>query len=884
MAVKKQSRWWSRVHLLIRLVGLTGLLAGLVGLALAQIDGLLVFGVEGWERLQQSLQGEGFPWLIAILLACGFGAALAALAIEIFLITTLVAGRLSLMGFNALLQVALALLLLIGVNLYVTGCDLSWLGIDFDTIGLDDQFAGHYVRADWTSDKQFTLPVSLENDLRKLKGQTTIVVYQEDKAFGGFAAKSDAYDKAARAKVVEKVQDLVEQFREFGPQFKVVVLDAGDQENEAAAGPAGTPAGQAAYRARSKGYKEKLDSLPEELRKEVMHAPESSIFFHADGKVRRMSFNQFYRLDKEASRQDSNLVLNYQGVKPFARNIFNIDEKRPRVVLAVVHEYLSTLAPDDIPYTLAGLRKSLNAHGFDVRDVILKKGFETGPPQSAAFTFDESKLDRLEDQIASLEGEIKQLKKEVEEVEDQLRFWQETSPNELARRLAGKVPPDQVEDLRDQRVLVCKAAIARGNTLLSRDQDALDKYRTEKAAMPVDRIAEEKRLTDLKVKLERTLGDCDLLVVSRLTLRNAASGDRVPYRIYPLTSQEHLQGIKDHMKAGKPVLACLGPINEAPQDVRFANLGPGGPDAFEQMLSELGIHLSPQAVLFNVERQSYVENRSNPLGATAVQVPNVRFEPASSVETQKPDANLAANPIRTSLLLTERSVGQPLDLRLRNPRPIYYDPEPDRIGPVGALVGYVPGPALPWAAPLILAFHPRQATEGEAVFMTTDEAGWNDNQPFATEQRIPHAEPSIGRYELSLIGALGSSLAILTYQDPGLDRTRRGSFPIAVTVETTLPVAWGAPRSEKVRVAAIGHGGVFAGEKLPPANEKLLLDTCNWLLGRQDSLAQDNKLWDYPRVDLTVRQHAFWQWGAWFGLPAIVFFLGLVVLLVRRVR
>jgi hypothetical protein len=87
-----------------------------------------------------------------------------------------------------------------------------------------------------------------------------------------------------------------------------------------------------------------------------------------------------------------------------------------------------------------------------------------------------------------------------------------------------------------------------------------------------------------------------------------------------------------------------------------------------------------------------------------------------------------------------------------------------------------------------------------------------------------------------------------------------------------------------VRVAVIGHGGVFTGGELSPAKEMLLLDTCNWLLGRDQELALKETEWKYPRVELSERQHAMWQWGAWLGLPALFAYLGLVVVLVRRLR
>src|SRR5438105_1219406 len=83
----------------------------------------------------------------------------------------------------------------------------------------------------------------------------------------------DAGDFAAERKVVEKVRDLVDQLRELGPRFKVTVLDVEEE-----------------------GYEDRLAALTRdapELRAAIDAAPENSIFFHAAGRVQRMSFGEF---------------------------------------------------------------------------------------------------------------------------------------------------------------------------------------------------------------------------------------------------------------------------------------------------------------------------------------------------------------------------------------------------------------------------------------------------------------------------------------------------------------------------------------------------------------------------------------------------------------
>src|SRR5262249_44453881 len=144
-----------------------------------------------------------------------------------------------------------------------------------------------------------------------------------------------------------------------------------------------------------------------------------------------------------------------------------------------------------------------------------------------------------------------------------------------------------------------------------------------------------------------------------------------------------------------------------------------------------------------------------------------------------------------------------------------------------------------------------------------------------------------------------------------LDEKRRGPFPIGVAVETHLPADWFAgksPNPETVRVAAIGNGSLFSGAELSPAKEELLLNTCNWLLGRDDLLPRAEpveangggpaghrvlfldllpraeQVWTYPRVALDPKAKTVWRWGAWLYLPGIFAFFGLVVMMIRRLR
>src|SRR5262249_1482147 len=152
------------------------------------------------------------------------------------------------------------------------------------------------------------------------------------------------------------------------------------------------------------------------------------------------------------------------------------------------------------------------------------------------------------------------------------------------------------------------------------------------------------------------------------------------------------------------------------------------------------------------------------------------------------------------------------DLRLRHPRPVYY--EPPGTGDKG-----------------------RGLPPYDPVFLMTSADAWNEDQPFSTDEAIPAYKGS-------------------GPDDPRrdtLDERRRGPVPPGVALEVAPPAEWYGPddkRPARVRLAVIGEGWFLVGPDLDPARERLLLDTCNWLLARDAALPAGEHSWSYPRVEV----------------------------------
>jgi hypothetical protein len=849
MALTKQAsgRWWSRLHFLVRLAGLTGLLAAGLGLALAYLEQVTpwdtgpAFNLATWDAVRDLLAGESgseAARVAAWLTVGGVGTALLALLVEVLAVLRLAAGRRSAFGTNALIQIAVVVALVAAVNAYAFR---------------------HYLRFDWTRDRQFTLSPELQDKLRQVTGKTTIVVYQQHKTFGQLSDKPNAYDYAAERKVVEKVQDLVDEFRELGPQFDVHVLDVEEE-----------------------GFADRLADITRdagELRQAIDAAPENSIFFYAKpdkgpGRVQRLSFNQFYQLDKKASGAEQNLVLLRQGADAqaadvFARKVLNVDQRPPRVVVATVLEPLSTKGPE--PYGLRGVQKALASHGVEVHDIILKRIAMPRGLEPAAYTYDESRLNTLESRLRMLTEDVEDIDKARKSVAQTRKLLGQGTKEALAKVLAQQSPlaeavpeaelakqyleklkevqPARIGEIRGD----LKANMDEADTALRKKREqVLDeraKKNLEHRKLNREELAEQRRMTDVGAKLDHLLADCDLLILPRHTVLSIRPTFMIANELHQLDPAQ-VKVIRDYLRAGKPMLACFGPANDLSN--RRRPPGSSGPDGLEDLLAGLGIRLGPETVLFNVQAEALAGSQEDELSVpdAPAAVPRVSFD------LQEPAKGLRArlNAIGSSLRVAAHSTGQDLNLEVRYPRPVYYTGDRVRFA---ALLAGLPAELGCWSGlGLVLA----EQSGRQPEFMMTSAESWKQADPLRGNIRPP-----------------------LLPTDP-----RHGPIPIGVAVESPVPATWAdkdhRPTASSVRVAAIGHGGWFVGDELSPTKERLLLDVSNWLLRRDELLVTDTHPWRYPRVALEANEQELWHWGVQLGLPGLFVYLGLAVLMVRRLR
>lgn len=824
---------WSRFHLLIRLLGLTGLAAALAGLAITLIfDNWPI--ASDWTVTRHNLQvywdfltlavptasWHGWAQWGVALLAFGLPVALIALAFEIVLAARYTAGRRSATGLNALAQIGIAAAMLVGINLWSYH---------------------HAARSDWTRNQQFTFAPEIQERLDKLQGDTTIVVYLPHQSFGQRAGTLDpetrAYVSAAEHKIVEKLKDMVEQFRQYGKQFEVVVLDVEDWKN----------------------FKRKLDEttakLPE-LKTAINDTPENTVFFAAQGNVQRLSFNELFLLDREASveygkekdKKDSeakgNLVLLNQGIEPLVHQIEAIGERKPRIGIAVIHGWLASKGRADFPFTMAGVRKTLTSRGFDVKDVVLKK-WGGSLPEPAVYTADDTTLDQLTDQVSRLDNSLQRLNGLLQNQKKVLAIWQKEDLATLTKMFGADLGLTKLtrEDREEWIKRIAGGAVALEEEI-ARQSERRKERLADKEKLNVDSLAEQRRMIDMRAKLANALADCDMLIIPRMTMRSLVD----PQEGIPMWMQRlddvQVDVIRDFVKQGKPVLFCLGPTNDSGE-----RSPPGtapGPDGIEQMLAKLGVKLPVQTILFDAEVEALSGKSSSDIFGSEgnAEVPAVSFKWEPGAGHPKSPNGTEPNPIRRSMQLVARSLGKDVqgkslldDLQLRYCQPVYFEP-------VGTKLAYDP------------------------TMMMTSSASWNEDKPFPTERSIPEppkTAPSKGTIE----------------------EKRRGPFPVAAAFTAKLPADWYTDKNARpadVRMVVIGSGGIFNGAELSPAREMLLLDSCNWLLGRDQELALRDDAWKYPRVELSPRAQELWRWFAWLGLPGLFAYLGLVVVLIRRVR
>jgi hypothetical protein len=854
------------LHFLVRFLGLTGFVVACVGLVMAGLEGLLGSWRAAYDTAWAAVttrEAAVSTWLVL----GGAAAALLALVVEALVVLVFAAGRRSAFGFNAVVQVALAATLLVGINVF-----------SFE----------HFQRFDWTRSRQFTLPPALRAELEQLHPdtETKVIVYQRHKTFGALTDKPDRYDYAAERKVVEKIKDLVEQFRELGKRFDVQVLDVEEE-----------------------GFDDKLNHLAApgtRLRQAIDAAPENSLFLAAGDHVQQMSFNELFLLDRkacvEANGGRGNLVLLAQGsgesgrgVEPFAHKVLNLEEHKPRVGVLVLHEYLTTEGPEDA-FTLSGLRKGLERHGFEVRDVVLRRFADTGLTP-AADTPEESKLNRLTAKLDELGDEIRKLQRDIQQAEPKIKAVEAKIADYEADIADLELKPGENEQEKLERLSQKYARQLGGRRLTSKDRQFLlglsqsdllalraelkrlqdlpeqlkdierEKEETakERQRLPVSELEEAQRL-ETKAKLDRALADCDLLFIPRLTRRQNGSV-AAPYRFHRLYDMQ-LAGVREWLSRGKPLFVCLGPPVE-PSETQA--------DGLDMLLADLGLRLIRQTIVYSADSKWFSRRPDELQAGDTVKVPPLDFEAPTAVigtgRLERRDGPRQDNRLREALRVLAHGVGDGFDLRVRFPRPVYFGPDPaaldyaDLVATANSLPGALSGLARKYyfAAPESSL----RAPAVDPVFLVTAE-GWNEEQPFAPgTTRLRYEAPKPG------------DLAIGTFAEK-----RKGQFPVGIATEVPLPADWASYPPKTVRLAVIGQGDVFVGSQLAPAKEQLFLQTANWLLRRDDSLPRADHPWSYPRVALMPGslEEQLWQWGTRLGLPVLFAYLGLVVLLVRRLR
>ena len=705
----------------------------------------------------------------------------------------------------------------------------------------------NYVRYDATRDRRFTLPADLVEELKRLRtdSPTTVVVLRQGAQSTLVTAPPDAYDDAAQAKVVEKVDDLVSQLREFGPRFNVVALDT-----------------------KSVKYARRVAELTAArpgLAEALAAAPESSIFFYADekvterpdghlayaGRVARMPFRDFYQLDKTASlaaaadgpaEGQGNLVLLTRGPEAFVRRLLTLDARRPRVALAVIHPLLTTRETVN-DYSAAGLRSALERNGFEVTDIILKKFSRSGPPVPAATTYAESELDRGEARykllnlaVAQREALIREIAVDTAAADKLIAKADATDAIDPKRRALTDAAQilqayvrTQIRSETEVRSIVAQLKAQAGffkeelTELQTQVAEAGDKYRE---LLRDERAVESRRLTDVPAKLRQYTADADILILPRVTVVDVVRGDTIPSSVFDV-SAEQAAVVKEFLAAGKPVLFALGP------PVAEGRGGPpAAPDAVEALLPQFGIIPGRQTILTDKEAVAIAERQGDPFAGGGSVTAAVSFD-APRLPGQAP------NPIAEAFRTTARAVDQSLDLKKGGYRPIYLAPGVAARSPF---------------APEILLSGP---------------TSFNEDNPVPTDDALPKYEPS-------------------RPDDPRRgtrEEERRGPFPVGVCLEAKIPADWvskpdgpqpalaaelaaslalpfdhglaaacahlanaAVPRPT-VRLVVLGHGGLFTGLLLDGAQETLLVDCLNWQLRRDAALpvaATAETTWQYP--------------------------------------
>jgi hypothetical protein len=870
--VRQKTTIGNRFRFLVRGLGLVGFLSAVIGLVLTAA---VYPPFEGWTRatFEPAVKGEAGPFnqVAVVMFLGGLALVLLALVVELIGMLPQVTGRRTVAGTATAAQTALAVAAFVLVNV-----------VSFSV----------YRKFDCTRERLFTLPDTVVEKLKTIDPTkpTTVVVLQKRVTSAGLTKSADALDRAAERKIAEKVEDLVDQFREFGPQFKVTVLDVEDEafedKKDALLKAIETQPGESAAEGKRNAAV---------LRAAIDAAPEDSVLFYSEGKVQRLAFQEFYQLDRTASttiveatvdgkkaerEKFTNLVLLPQGTKVFANRLEQLDAKKPKVGLLVIHPLLATKGEVD-EYSAAGLRKSLEANGFEVVDVITRKWTGREEPTPTINTYAEADLDDVEEDYLYYTGKLDRiatLRKNLLELAEKAATAPLTELDAMARRLFGRGL--RSDDERDSFRKAMLALAEESTASIKQCEEQLAEITPNYLRLTADERTVEGRRKDMKAKLDAAVADCDLLIIPRLTVTDAGKSNWIPPNIYPLFNlvDKQAAAVKAFVQAGKPVMVCFGPTS-------IGEGLPVQPDEVEKIFNRFGVTFGNQTILSDRWRGGGV-CRPGGGGGGGPGTAEVKVPPLAVV---KPDTDgRQENPVSMAFETTARAAkGGKLEVKKSGFRPIYVK------GPVVATLSYL----------------------GDVVQLGKE--SWNETKLIGDETYVPQLDPPKLKGEDPTRGTL--------------DEERKGPFTVGVAVEAPVPVDWVNPRpgaaaagaavlaattpgvplgaafaaavdpsayvsvipeSQRpklptVRLAAFGHGGLFTGNTLNPAVEKLLLLTANWQLKRDDRLpkpAAESKPWQFPRVNLDARDATLWWYGAAVLPPVFCGVFGVLVLMMRKVR
>ena len=219
--------------------------------------------------------------------------------------------------------------------------------------------------------------------------------------------------------------------------------------------------------------------------------------------------------DADALRPRGNLVLVPQGVASFARKVLAVEERRPRIAFAVIHEWLTTDGLDE--FTLKGAKNALMMQGFDVEDIVLKKKWgESAEPEAAAYTLEETKYERVLDDLAEVNDSLDSVAAGIRQLTAALELFRTaplddlTPPISRSNSAAGRSPRNSVSGKSRRSRPTFRLSITSSSKTAKHEKQ----YEQEKIALSEqENLVEARRMTDLKAKMAKLLGDCDLLII-----------------------------------------------------------------------------------------------------------------------------------------------------------------------------------------------------------------------------------------------------------------------------------------------------------------------------------------------------------------------------------